>query len=292
MSAPRILILGSAGGLGRALQRKFAPLYKTTALTRADLNLEQPETIAAKLARHDFDVLLNPAGLTSPDLCETQPDKARLVNMNGPQVLAECCQARGARMIHFSTDYVFSGESHEWWTEDDATQPINVYGRTKRDGELAVLKTSPNALVARVSWLFGPDKPSHSDNIIQRALQTDDLSAVADKISVPTCNADICDWIERLIQTPASGVLHLCNSGSASWHSWAEFSLEIASSIGLPVKTTTVKPIKLAELTQFKARRPLMTVMSNERLQNLLGITIRDWSEALEDYLVSKYSTK
>ena len=286
---PRILILGATGGLGCALHRHFASKCETTIWGRAELDFEQPAMIPEKLAAQPFDVLLNAAGMTSPDACEMQPETAQLANVTAPQVIAECCQARSACMIHFSTDYVFSGELHERWVEDDVSQPVNVYGRTKRDGELAVLKASPNALVARVSWLFGPDKPSHPDNIIQRALQTADLSAVEDKFSVPTSNADICGWIEQLIHAQANGVWHLCNSGSASWHSWAEAALQIASVIGLPVKTTQVRPSKLADLSQLKARRPLMTVMNNSKLQNLLGGEIRHWCEALEDYLVKKY---
>lgn len=289
MPAPRILILGSNGGLGRALVQKFAPLGSATAWTRADLDLDQPEAIAAKLTAHDFDVLLNPAGMTSPDACEVAPQRAHAANVEGPRALAEACHARGARMIHFSTDYVFSGAPHDLWCEQDETLPVNVYGRTKREGELAVIKASPDALVARVSWLFGPYKTSHPDHIIQRALETDDLSAVADKMSIPTSSLDLCDWIEGLLSTSAKGVLHLCNSGIASWHSWAEASLGIASWLGLPVKTTAVRPIQLAELTQLKAPRPLYTVMSNEKLQGLLGREIRNWCVALEDYLVEKH---
>ena len=294
MPVPRILILGATGGLGRALHRHLATRYETTAWGRADLDFEQPDTFAAKLAAQPFEVLLNAAGMTSPDVCEVQPERAFLANAVAPQLLAECCQTRGARMIHFSTDYVFSGESHDLWNETDETHPINVYGRTKLAGERAVLRASPGALVARVSWLFGPDKPSHPDNIIQRALQTDDLSAVKDKVSVPTSNLDICGWIEQLIirHPTTSGALHLCNSGIASWHSWAEAALDIAVRLGVPVKTTLVQPIKLASLTQFKAQRPLMTRMSNARLQSLLGGEIRNWHDALEDYLVQKYQPK
>lgn len=289
MPEPRLLILGANGGLGRALTRKLSTAHEITAWTRAELDLEHPETIAAKLARCDFDVLLNPAGLTSPDACEAQPEKARFANADGPQALAEACQARGARMIHFSTDHVFSGEPHDLWHEHDETRPVNLYGRTKREGEKAVLKACADALVARVSWLFGPDKPSHPDQMIERALQTDDLSAVSDKTSVPTSTADVCEWTAHLIANPASGILHLCNSGIASWHSWAETALDIASWLGLPVKTTLVRPILLAELTQLRAARPLQTVMSNEKLQTLLGREIRGWSTALEDYLTEKH---
>lgn len=292
MPAPRILVLGSTGGLGRALIRRLAPQHPLTALTRTDLDLERPEAIFDQLSRHSFDVLLNSAGLTSPDACELQPEKAQLANVTGPQALAEHCHRRGARMIHFSTDYVFSGEPHDLWTEADPTEPINVYGRSKRDGELAVLKASPDALIARVSWLFGADKPSHPDQMIQRALQSDDLTAVEDKTSAPTSNADIAGWIHHLIHHPASGLLHLCNSGSASWHSWAEAALRIAEKLGVPVKTTQVRPIKLAELTQLKAPRPLQTVMSNQRLQALLGSEIRNWATALEDDLAAKFQPK
>ncbi len=291
MPAPRILILGATGGLGRALYRHMASRFETISLTRAELDFEQPDKLSARLAEQEFDVLLNAAGMTSPDVCEVEPERAFVANAVAPQILAECCLARRARMIHFSTDYVFSGVQRDLWFEADETAPINVYGRTKLAGEQAVLKASPSALVARVSWLYGPDKPSHPDNIIQRALQTDDLSAVVDKVSVPTSNADISGWIEQLIirHPTTCGVLHLCNSGVASWHSWAEAALEIAARLEVPVKTTCVRPVKLASLTQLKAPRPLLTVMSNARLQSLLGGEIRNWYDALEEYLVQKY---
>ncbi len=291
MSRLRVLLTGATGGLGRALQRGLASDHEVVALGRDVIDLERPDEIARTLAGHDFDVLLNPAGLTSPDLCEVQPEKARLANVAGPHALAEVCQARGARLIHFSTDYVFSGEPHEPWTEEDETAPVNIYGRAKRDGEVAVLQACPSALVARVSWLFGPDKASHPDHILQRALQTNEVTAVEDKVSVPTSTADICAWIRcLLVDHPAvCGVLHTCNAGMASWHSWAEATLQHAELMGLPVKTTMVRPIPLATLTQLLARRPVMTVMSNQRLQNLPGMEVRQWRDALEEYLTKKY---
>lgn len=291
---PRILILGATGGLGRAIWRHFVQHHDVATLGHAELDLERPEGIVRQLSRHSFDVLINAAGMTSPDACETQPEKALLVNASGPRVLAECCEAWERRMIHFSTDYVFSGEPHDGWREEDETGPVNVYGLTKREGELAVLSGSSRALVARVSWLFGPDKASHPDNIIQRALLNDELTAVEDKLSVPTSTADICGWIERIIHDypETRGVLHLCNSGVASWHSWAEATLGVAERLGLPLKTTKVQAVKLASLTQFQARRPMMTVMSNVKLREILGVDIRNWREALEDYLVKKYQPK
>lgn len=289
MSAARILILGATGGLGRALLRHFSARNETTIWGRTELDFDSPARMADTLMARSFDVLINAAGMTSPDVCETRPEQAQMANVTAPRILAECCQARGAHLIHFSTDYVFSGEPHDRWREEDVTRPVNVYGRTKRDGELAVLNACPGAVVARVSWLFGPDKPSHPDNIIQRALLTDEVAAVADKYSIPTSTADVCAWTECLMRARAAGIWHLCNSGSATWHSWAEAALQVAERLGLPVKTTRVEPVTLASLKQFKAQRPVMTVMSNARLQTMLGNQIRHWSEALEEYLVQKY---
>ncbi|WP_395737697.1 dTDP-4-dehydrorhamnose reductase [Prosthecobacter sp.] len=294
MPSPRILILGATGGLGRALKRHFGARNDLTCWGRAEMDFEKPDEISAKLAKQDFDVVLNAAGMTSPDVCEVQPERALLANVVAPQIIAECCERKGARMVQFSTDYVFSGEPHDLWREEDETKPVNVYGRTKLGGETAVLKACPHALVARVSWLFGPDKPSHPDNVIQRAMQTEELTAVADKVSAPTSNSDICRWLERLIleYPDTHGVLHLCNSGIASWHTWAEAALNIAETLGVPVRTTRVQPVELASLTQFKAQRPVMTLMSNAKLQGLLREEIRNWHDALEEYLVQKYQPK
>ncbi|MBL9130876.1 MAG: sugar nucleotide-binding protein, partial [Verrucomicrobiaceae bacterium] len=260
--------------------------------TRADLDLYALESIPAKLAAQEFDVLLNPAGMTSPDACEEQPDLAHRVNTAAPQALARACHLKNARFIHFSTDYVFDGESQTEWSEDDPTAPVNVYGQSKADGERAVLSECPDALVARVSWLFGPDKPSHPDQIIAKASQTDTLSAVADKTSAPTFTHDLCGWIEAIVthHPAARGTLHLCNSGSASWHGWAQAALEIAASLGVPVRTTQVTPAELSSLTFFKAARPPHTTMRVDKLNRIAGITPRHWRVALVDYLTQKHA--
>lgn len=292
MPVSRIVILGAHGGLGRALLRAFAPVCEVLPLTRAELNLERPEEVGRVLERLPFDVLLNPAGMTSPDACEVQPEKAWLANVVGPQAVAESCQKRGQRMVQFSTDYVFDGQAVEAYDEQAEAAPINVYGHTKRAGELAVLKAAPGALVARVSWLFGPDKPSHPDQIIQRARDLAEVTAVADKVSAPTSHADLSAWVREIVQhrPEASGVLHLCNSGVASWHTWAEATLHEAARLGLPLKTQLVRAIHLGELTQLKAPRPLMTLMSNRRLQELLGREVRSWEVALKEYLQQQYA--
>jgi dTDP-4-dehydrorhamnose reductase len=286
----RILVLGGHGGLGKALTRRLDGIGHITAWSRADLDLSQLDLIAPKLEAQPFDVLLNSAGMTSPDVCEAQPDLARLVNVDAPERLAACCQRLGRRFIHFSTDYVFDGSKTALWSEDDSTEPVNHYGKTKHAGEVAVLAAFPQALVARVSWLFGPDKPSHPDQIIAKALEGSALTAIADKTSAPTFTHDLCDWITSLIvdHPVVCGTLHLCNEGSASWQDWGLEALTIAEEMGLPLQTKSIGPLKLAESTFFKAARPPHTTMSTARLTQLTSLRPRPWQEALRDYLHGK----
>jgi dTDP-4-dehydrorhamnose reductase len=286
----RILILGSHGGLGKALTRRLVGIGEVTSWSRADLDLSQLDLIAPKLEAQPFDVLLNPAGMTSPDICEARQDEAMIVNMEAPERLATCCQRLGRRFIHFSTDYVFDGSKTALWSEDDPTEPVNHYGKTKREGEVAVLAASPQALVARVSWLFGPDKPSHPDQIITKALEGSALTAIADKTSAPTFTHDLSDWITKLMvdHPKVCGPLHLGNEGTASWQEWGLEALKIAEEMGLPLQTNRIEPLNLAESTFFKAARPPHTTMSTARLTHLTGIQPRAWQEALRDYLHGK----
>ncbi len=286
----RILILGSHGGLGKALTRRLEGTGEVIAWSRADLDLTQLDLIAPKLEAQPFDVLLNPAGMTSPDVCEARQKEAETVNVEAPSRMAACCQRLGRRFIHFSTDYVFDGSKTSSWSEDDSTDPVNHYGKTKREGELAVLAACPQALVARVSWLFGPDKPSHPDQIIAKALEDNALTAIADKTSTPTFTHDLCDWITKLIvnHPEVCGPLHLCHEGSASWQDWGLEAIKIAEEMGLPLRTKSIEPLKLAESTFFKAARPPHTTMSTARLTQLTGLRPRPWQEALRDYLHGK----
>ena len=283
----RVLILGSNGGLGRSLTRQLAMIGDVVAWTRAELDLMRIEDIGTRLEAEPFDVLINPAGITSPDECAQHPELAKKINTEAPRELARVCHRMGRRLIHFSTDYVFDGSKLSPWDEDDPTNPINRYGLTKRDGELAVLKACPQALVARVSWLFGPDKSSHPDQIIAKALQSEKLSAIANKTSSPTFTRDLSDWIQKLVicHPEVKGILHLCNQGSASWRQWGEAALEIANRLGLPVLTQKLSPSALENCQFFKDPRPPHTSMSTARFTKLTGISPRPWKDALEEHL-------
>jgi dTDP-4-dehydrorhamnose reductase len=164
----RIAIIGAGGRLGAALLRAYRNKFDVNGFDRAQLDITNFDEVRAKLGARDFDLLINAAAFTRVDLCETQPEEAFRVNAEAPGVLAEICSEKGARLIHFSTDYVFDGEKRQPYTEEDEARPISVYGASKLAGERNVLKGDSCHLVVRVSWVFGPDRPSFIDAMIQR----------------------------------------------------------------------------------------------------------------------------
>lgn len=286
-SRRRILLLGGSGRLGRVLKSAWRDRHDLLLPGRAQLDLAEPERLATALAEFDFDTLVNTAGLTSPDACEDDPDLARRVNAESPGVLAQVCAGRGARMIHLSTDYVFAGDGSEPLDEAAPASPINVYGRSKRSGEQAVLAACPGALIARVSWLFGEAGGDVPAAVLERVRRGDALDFVEDKWSAPTWTTELADWLERLItdRRELAGVLHLCHSGAASWRDFAQAVLDLGHEVGLLPEPLSTQGRCLAEFTGFRAARPPWTVMANHRLARLLGASPRPWREALSLHL-------
>ncbi len=154
-----------------------------------------------------------------------------------------------------------------------------------------MLEVSPDFLVIRVSWLFGPDKPSFPDMILQRAMEEDHVEAIADKHSCPTYSEDLAEWIEPLLEDPrAKGILHLSNSGASSWQAYGQAVLDLAVKAGFMLRTRTVHPISRLCFPGFKAARPEFTAFDTTKFQQLTGITPRPWQEALEAYLREKFA--
>ena len=195
-------------------------------------------------------------------------------------------------MVHVSTDYVFSGEGDTPQHEDDAAQPSNVYGRTKLEGERLVMAACPDALVVRVSWLFGLEKDSFPDRLIKTALSTDHVDAVCDKWSSPTYAEDLADWLLPLLirETKCQGVLHLCNSGWASWQEYGQEALDIAIRLGLPLRARKVDALSMKGFPGFTATRPPFTVLATDRFQSVTGTKPRSWQDALVEYIRLKYA--
>ncbi len=281
----RLAITGTSGRLGAALVEHLKARHEVIPLPRSVCDLADPESLQQALSGLDCDVLLNPAGMTSIEACEGDARMAMRVNSAAPGKLALWAAERKVRVIHFSTDYVFEGVLPGLRLEAEPARPILAYGRSKLAGERAVL-THPGHLVLRVSWLFGPEKPSFVDRVMQLALAGEPLTAVADKWSIPTSTADLVCWVESLLDSDVSGVLHACPSGEpVSWHGMAEAIVGEMHACGAIASRPQVLKQPAEQNLSFKVARPRYTAMSNERLADLLGEAPRMWDEALREYV-------
>ncbi len=263
--------------------RAYSPNHRVTGFDHAQLDLGKIANLRRQLGELEFDLLLNCAAQTNVDRCEAEPAEAFVLNAEAPGVLAEICAAKGARLIHLSTDYVFDGEKEEPYTEEDEAKPISVYGESKLEGERRVLAVSGEHLVVRVSWVFGPDRPSYVDWIMEQARTKDEVAAVADKFSTPTYTLDLAEMLERVWDQ--RGLIHLANGGSCSWREYGQWALDCCRAEGIALRTQTVGATTLAAMKQFVARRPVHTSLATTKYEALTGHAPRPWQDAVRDYV-------
>jgi dTDP-4-dehydrorhamnose reductase len=286
----RVVIVGAGGRLGAALARDYAKDFDVVGFNHAQLDLGKPDQLRATLGAVEFDALINTAAQTNVDQCETQPEEAFALNGEAPGVLAEICAQKKARFIHVSTDYVFDGEKRDAYTEEDEARPISVYGESKREGERRALAANERALVVRVSWVFGPDRPSFVDWAIGQAREKEEVKAIADKWATPTYTLDLAAWLKPLLPgdnglQELSGILHLANSGECSWQEYAQWALECCRAEGIAMKARKISAQSLSEMATFIAKRPAHTVLSTAKYETLTGVKPRPWQKAVAEFV-------
>jgi len=238
-------------------------------------------------------VLINAAAFTNVDLAESQPERAFAINAEAPKHLAEICFRKKAKLIHFSTDYVFDGAKRKPYAEEDVAKPICVYGESKREGEENVLALQDRHVVVRVSWVFGPDRPSFIDAMIKRAREEESIDAIADKFSTPTYTRDIAEMLSQFFEVDVpGGVLHFANTGECSWQEYAQHALDRCQASGVSLKAKTVGALKLADMKNWVARRPVYSALSTAKYAKLSSVSPRSWRDAVSDYIERSYSKK
>ena len=275
----RVLVTGAGGQLATELVR-WAPLdAEVIALGVDALDICDRARIDAVFAEVRPDAVFNAAAYTAVDLAETESDIADRVNHRAVADLRAACDARGARFVHVSTDYVFDGESSRAYQPGDATCPTSVYGRTKRDGELAALK-SHDALVVRTAWVYS----SHGKNFMRTMLrlmqERDEVRVVADQIGTPTSAAGLARALWSLHAAGATGIHHWTDAGVASWYDFAVAIREESAALGFATARTRVTPIRTVDYPT-PARRPAMGLLSKDATWALLGRPAPHWREAL-----------
>jgi dTDP-4-dehydrorhamnose reductase len=286
---PRIVIIGANGRLGTALAREYQRAFSVKAFAHDQLDLAQLDQVRS-LLETEFDLIINCAALTNVDYCETHRDEAFLINAQAPRLLADICAEKSAKLVHISTDYVFDGKQNAPYIEKDSPAPLSVYAESKLAGEEKVLAVSSTNLVVRLSWVFGPDKPSFIDQIIQRAREKETVTAVADKFSSPSYTIDVANWLRLAWENEAQGILHLCNDGACSWQEWAQYAIDVCRDSGIPLKAVHVGKLSLTDMKNFVARRPVYTVLSTAKFTARTGVQPRHWRDAVADYISAHVS--
>ncbi len=290
----RIVVAGSAGRLGAAVVRqlqRFPEHFQAIAYDRKAMDLLSPARIDDHLRPIAFDALVNCAALTNLDECERHPEAARQINALAVGQMANICQELGARLLHVSTDYVYDGRHPGLRTEADPVAPLGVYARTKLEAEGLVLAADPHFIVARTSWIFGPDRPAFPDQMLAQAKRGQPLEAISDKVSTPSYSADLAEMFGTLLLQPdLGGLFNLCNHGSCSWQEYGQTAIDIAHEFGWLRRRALVQGVPLASRTQFIAPRPVHTAMSPQRYAELTGAHIRPWAQALRSYLSMSYA--
>ena len=287
LKAPlNILVSGKTGQVAVELQKHLAGLGNLTVLGRDVLDLSQPEQIRAQVRAHKPDLIIIAAAHTAVDQAESEPELAFAINASAPGVFAEEAAALGIPLIHYSTDYVFDGSKPAPYTEDDATNPLGVYGKSKLAGELAIAASGAQHLILRTSWVYS----THGKNFLltmQRLLQErPELRVVADQIGAPTWAGTIAQSTRALIErwqageAGAWGTYHLTAQGETSWFG---FTQAIAAHLSAQGKTcATLEPIP-ASAYPTPAARPQNSRLDCSKLAREWGVTQPDWEAALSE---------
>lgn len=278
----RILVTGARGQLGRdVVEHASAHGDDVTAVDSMSLDITRREFVHEAVAELRPDLVVNCAAMTAVDACESRIDEAMSVNGDGVRWLAEACDATGARLIQISTDYVFDGSKATPYVEDDETNPLSVYGRSKLAGEHAALDLGDSALVVRTSWVCGAYGSNMVKTILRLVDEERELAFVDDQIGHPTFSADLANMVLELGRDRASGIFHVTNSGAVSWY---EFVRAIVEGIG--GDPSAVRPIRTVDLDPPRpAPRPANGVLANRALERAGYPAMRHFESALAELL-------
>lgn len=275
----RVLVFGGAGLVGRAMVAEAGRRgWAADGPDRDRTDVTDPAAVASALSAFRPDLVVNCAAMTAVDACESERQKAFLLNGEAVAILAAGAARAGARFVHLSTDYVFDGEGVAPYAEDHPTAPRSVYGASKLEGERRALAV-PGTLLVRTSWIFGHGGPNFVDTMRAKLAAPDAaLRVVADQVGAPTWAPFLARALADLGESGASGIVHYQNRPAVSWHG---FALEIARRLG---STAEIRPATTAEVPR-PAPRPRYSVLSVERFERLAGRAVEDWREGLAEHL-------
>ncbi|MBV1904947.1 MAG: dTDP-4-dehydrorhamnose reductase [Pseudomonadales bacterium] len=289
-----VLILGKNGQVGKALAQYFP---KATLWDRNSLDLSNTSSIDNSLTKLNPDCIINAAAYTAVDKAESEPELAHLINEVAVNALAQYANKHKILLIHFSTDYVFSGNSNTPYAEDDPTSPTGIYGQSKLAGELAITTICDRYFIFRTSWVFAEDGGNFVNTMLRLGSERAQLGVVNDQFGCPTYAGDIAHTVHTIVQSEISGeykaalnsgIYHLCCRGAVSWYEFAKEIFRRAYQAGLIQKIPEVKALTTTEYPT-DAERPANSVLNTSKLEQALRHNLPHWSVGL-DRLLESYS--
>ncbi len=294
----KILLLGVNGQVGWECQRSLSLLGELEAHDRSTADFQNFQQLRDIVRDSKPDIIVNAVAYTAVDQAETYIESAYQVNREAVALLAEEANKLNATLVHYSTDYVFDGKKSGRYSEDDLTNPQSVYGKSKLDGEQAILKSGCRHFILRTSWVYASRGNNFAKTMIKLATERDELKVVADQFGAPTSAELIADVTAQLVMRihqetdfteKNSGIYNLVASGEASWHDFAKYVLEKSAVLGitLKVQSNEVEAITTAEFPR-PAVRPSNSKLDTKKLKSLLEIELPDWRFHVER-MVTEY---
>ena len=275
----KILVTGVKGQLGYDVvqegESRGLQMYGTDV---DNMDITDAEQVRTVIISYRPDAVIHCAAYTAVDAAEDNQELCRRINVDGTRNIAEVCKELDIPMMYFSTDYVFNGQGENFWKEDDEKQPLNIYGQTKYDGELAVQELVKKYFILRISWVFGVNGNNFIKTMLRVGPARGEVGVVADQIGSPTYTYDLAKLVIEMIQTDKYGAYHVTNDGICSWY---EFACEIFKQAGLDVR---VNPLTTAEYPA-KAARPFNSRMLKEKLTSAGFHMLPSWQDAVARYI-------
>lgn len=291
-SHKNILLIGKTGQIGWELRRALAPIGNVIALDRQVIDLADADSIRRAVRAVNPDWIINAAAYTAVDKAESEPEVSMAINGIAPGILAEESKRLNAPLVHFSTDYVFDGSNASAYTEEDGPNPLNVYGKTKLEGERAVTAVGGSHLIFRVSWIYGARGKNFLLTMLRLAKQGNALRIVDDQIGAPTWSRLIAEIVAQVMASYSrdiiaggyNGIYHASAAGRASWYDFAAEIFKLGddgrSAHGLRLDAPAISPIASSDYVTA-ATRPANSLLSHEKLIDAFGIFLPDWRDAL-----------
>ncbi len=277
----RVLVLGGAGQVARAVAAAGPPRHAVVLKTRSELDIADEAQVAAALSVGGIDWIVNGAAYTAVDLAEKELDRARLVNETAVGSLARAAARTGCRLLHLSTDFVFDGQSNRAYLPSDATHPLSAYGATKLGGERQVIEHGRDAIILRTAWVYASTGRNFVLTMLRLMRERDEVRVVCDQIGSPTWAAGIAQAIWGFIDADAaSGIYHWTDLGIATWYDFAVAIQEEALTRGLLARAVPVIPIP-STAYPTPAQRPAFSVLNTESARSIVSSPPRHWRHNL-----------